>query len=257
MKGFVRTLGKAAKGMGASSESRRLLGEKIRQMRMHRSWPQAQLAEVAGVSTRTVQRLERSGKCSHETLLGVAQAFDVDVRELTGMLYSERRSSVGDPTLASRYFRRILMASWVSGLLRRRLFLFALLYVVLLAMVVGYGIYRFDIFDTVPPPPRDNALLEFYQAYDNFLRAVGLLLALYLGIWSAFWGVARRRALQGFGLFLAGVMVSAAILSLLPWIYFKYDQYSAGAAWVMGNLLPAFFSWLLATTFGRMLTQAH
>ena len=54
----------------------------VRKERLERAWPQSQLAEIAGVDIRTIQRLEKEGAASFETLRGVAQAFDIDVKEL-------------------------------------------------------------------------------------------------------------------------------------------------------------------------------
>lgn len=59
------------------------LKNKIKELREERSWSQAQLSEVAGISLRTVQRIENTGTCSKETLLAIASAFDIDVKELT------------------------------------------------------------------------------------------------------------------------------------------------------------------------------
>jgi transcriptional regulator with XRE-family HTH domain len=62
------------------------LAKKIKLLRTERAWSQAQLAEVASLSIRTVQRVEIDGKCSHESLLAFASAFDIDVKELTVLL---------------------------------------------------------------------------------------------------------------------------------------------------------------------------
>jgi len=58
------------------------LAEHIKELRTSRAWSQAQLADIATVHIRTIQRLEHSGQCSQETLLAVAAAFDIDVQEL-------------------------------------------------------------------------------------------------------------------------------------------------------------------------------
>jgi transcriptional regulator with XRE-family HTH domain len=55
----------------------------VKQQREERAWPQRQLAEIAGVNLRTIQRLERDGSASFETLMGVAQAFEIDVKQLS------------------------------------------------------------------------------------------------------------------------------------------------------------------------------
>jgi len=72
------------------------LANRVRDLRQARSWAQAQLAEIAGVSLRTVQRLERDGHCSPETLLAIAAAFEIDVQELTALRI---RNGSGGPAL--------------------------------------------------------------------------------------------------------------------------------------------------------------
>ncbi|MEI9850066.1 MAG: helix-turn-helix transcriptional regulator [Sphingomonas sp.] len=59
-----------------------MFGERIRMLREARAWTQEHLAEAAGVSLRTVQRLEAGAGFASETALAVAAALDVDVREL-------------------------------------------------------------------------------------------------------------------------------------------------------------------------------
>ena len=56
--------------------------KRIKDLREQRAWPQAQLADVAGVSERTVQRIERGESVAFETLKSIATAFNVDVSEL-------------------------------------------------------------------------------------------------------------------------------------------------------------------------------
>jgi transcriptional regulator with XRE-family HTH domain len=58
-------------------------GKLIKREREERAWPQQQLADVADVSLRTIQRLERDGSASFETLMAVAQAFAMEVKDLT------------------------------------------------------------------------------------------------------------------------------------------------------------------------------
>lgn len=51
----------------------------IRKLRLRRGWSQEQLAELAGLSTRTIQRIERGQSCSLETLKSLAAVFEVDI----------------------------------------------------------------------------------------------------------------------------------------------------------------------------------
>lgn len=55
----------------------------VKKAREERAWPQRQLAEIAGVTLRTVQRVEKDGSASFETLMGLASAFEIDVKELS------------------------------------------------------------------------------------------------------------------------------------------------------------------------------
>ncbi|MBO9712745.1 helix-turn-helix transcriptional regulator [Sphingomonas sp.] len=60
-----------------------MCGERVKALREAKAWTQEHLAEAAGVSVRTVQRLEAGKGFASETALAVAAALDVDVRELT------------------------------------------------------------------------------------------------------------------------------------------------------------------------------
>lgn len=55
----------------------------IRKLRIDKGWSQETLAEVSGLSVRTIQRLERGDKASLETLTALAAVFEVDVSTLS------------------------------------------------------------------------------------------------------------------------------------------------------------------------------
>jgi transcriptional regulator with XRE-family HTH domain len=55
---------------------------RIRSERERRAWSQEHLAEVAGLSLRTVQRIESSGVASFETAKALAAVFELDVAAL-------------------------------------------------------------------------------------------------------------------------------------------------------------------------------
>ncbi|MDR2215415.1 MAG: helix-turn-helix domain-containing protein [Nevskiaceae bacterium] len=57
-------------------------GEMIRTLREKKSWSQEHLADAAGLSTRTVQRVEADGFGSPETRLALAAALGVPVSTL-------------------------------------------------------------------------------------------------------------------------------------------------------------------------------
>jgi transcriptional regulator with XRE-family HTH domain len=58
-------------------------GARVKQLRKERGWSQDRLAELANVSTRTIQRLEKGTERGQHTLLAVAQAFGMGDSELT------------------------------------------------------------------------------------------------------------------------------------------------------------------------------
>jgi transcriptional regulator with XRE-family HTH domain len=55
----------------------------VRKLRLEKGWSQEQLAEISGLSVRTVQRIERGQKPSLETLKSLAAAFEIEVTDLT------------------------------------------------------------------------------------------------------------------------------------------------------------------------------
>lgn len=54
----------------------------IKQLRSERSWTQQHLADACGVSLRTIQRVERYGTASNETLMALASVFEVEINEI-------------------------------------------------------------------------------------------------------------------------------------------------------------------------------
>lgn len=55
----------------------------VRKLRLQRGWSQDQLAELADVSVRTIQRVERGQKPSLETSKALAAVFEVDLSTFT------------------------------------------------------------------------------------------------------------------------------------------------------------------------------
>jgi transcriptional regulator with XRE-family HTH domain len=49
----------------------------LKEKRLRKAWSQERLAEIAGVSTRTIQRLEAGNKCSPETAQAIASSLDL------------------------------------------------------------------------------------------------------------------------------------------------------------------------------------
>jgi len=54
----------------------------IRKLREDRAWSQEHLAAVAGLSARTIQRVEAEGSASRETRMAIASALGVELAQL-------------------------------------------------------------------------------------------------------------------------------------------------------------------------------
>jgi transcriptional regulator with XRE-family HTH domain len=54
----------------------------IQKLRLQRGWSQEQLADLSGLSVRTVQRIERGQPASLDTLKALGAAFEIDFSDL-------------------------------------------------------------------------------------------------------------------------------------------------------------------------------
>ena len=54
----------------------------VRKLRIEKGWSQETLAQISDLSVRTIQRIERGGNASLETLGALAAAFEVDIATL-------------------------------------------------------------------------------------------------------------------------------------------------------------------------------
>lgn len=54
----------------------------IRQLRQQKGWSQEQLADITGLSSRTIQRIENGEPASNETMRALAAVFDIPLSEI-------------------------------------------------------------------------------------------------------------------------------------------------------------------------------
>lgn len=125
----------------------------IRQARTTRAWPQEQLAEAAGVSLRTVQRVERGLPCAKETLQALAAALEIDTARLVAAAQVER---------TGRVFGLSSTAAFWAGL--------ALCAPTLMFLVTNVGFYGFDLAWMEPLLPER----VFGPLVDNIIVMLGL-----------------------------------------------------------------------------------
>jgi transcriptional regulator with XRE-family HTH domain len=93
--------------------------DKIRTEREKRSWTQEELADKSGLSTRTVQRLEKGAPPSIETLRRLAEAFGIEVSEME-----------------TKPIRKTFRASWPDGHINSLGILATGLIIIMLALII-------------------------------------------------------------------------------------------------------------------------
>lgn len=94
---------------------------KIKRWREERQWSQEHLAGLAGIGTRTVQRIENGEAASYESVMALAAAFNVDVVALTvdpkAQAKSEKREKASEGVAALRLSFLIHFASYIFGMI--------------------------------------------------------------------------------------------------------------------------------------------
>jgi transcriptional regulator with XRE-family HTH domain len=83
-------------------------GMVVQKLRLKRGWSQQQLAELSGLSVRTIQRIEGGSPASTETLKSLASVFEIDFSELTQeQPMPEITHSENEERLALAHVRRV------------------------------------------------------------------------------------------------------------------------------------------------------
>ena len=81
----------------------------IQKLRLQRGWSQEQLAEISGLSVRTIQRIERGQTASVESLKASGAAFEIDFSALKepDMNTTDSQSLSADEALALAHVRKL------------------------------------------------------------------------------------------------------------------------------------------------------
>lgn len=108
-----------------NNEPMKIDTQRIKTLREARGWSQEHLARVAGLSPRTVQRMESEAKASHESRMAVAAALEVDAARLLETTAMPATS----PSTAMNAADRIKITLWIVSLV---------LAVVMFQLVGGY-----------------------------------------------------------------------------------------------------------------------
>jgi transcriptional regulator with XRE-family HTH domain len=82
-----------------SAREPHMLADHVKRLREAKSWSQAHLADAAALNIRTVQRIERGGPASAETILSLAAALDADLASFQLEARSARNGGVSKARL--------------------------------------------------------------------------------------------------------------------------------------------------------------
>lgn len=69
--------------------------QKLKRLRESRAWSQSHLAEVSGISLRTIQRIEKTGVASQESAKSICSAYGILV---TDIIVSDVLKDGAEPT---------------------------------------------------------------------------------------------------------------------------------------------------------------
>ncbi|MEG3174379.1 helix-turn-helix domain-containing protein [Sphingomonas sp. ZB1N12] len=81
----------------------------VQKLRLQRGWSQEQLAELSGLSARTIQRMESGSASSPESLKAIGSIFEIDWSKLkdSEMIPDQANSAATDEALSLAYVRRV------------------------------------------------------------------------------------------------------------------------------------------------------
>lgn len=101
----------------------------VRKLRLQRGWSQDQLAQLSGLSSRTIQRIERGQKAGLESMRALAAVFEVDLTDLQAE--PDMNTPLTDSEQDALEYVRDLKAFYMN----------LALYVLIMAMLLVLNIY--------------------------------------------------------------------------------------------------------------------
>jgi len=133
-------------------------------------------------------------------------------------------------------------------------------YISMLLTIIVYGLLRYGHLREIIPnqsltsPP---GALYWYSAYGGFLEISILLLALSIGVCSAFFGIIKSSTLEGLGFLLVTVAFTYLMISILPQLYYLRGSTSTGLYWLTNGLYDYTGSWLITTILGFIIKNRY
>jgi len=87
--------------------------KKLKQLRLEKNWTQQHLADVCDLSMRTIQRVEKDGVASNETVAAYAAIFELDVGDL--LIATELFDTTNRPERLSKAVQVLMAALFLGG----------------------------------------------------------------------------------------------------------------------------------------------
>ncbi|MBL1214555.1 MAG: helix-turn-helix transcriptional regulator [Ignavibacteriae bacterium] len=160
--------------------SRFQLASEIKKLRLSKSWSQQQLADISGLSLRTIQRIEKDGKCSHESLLTLASIFELDVESFTEILDTDN-SKILD------MFNKYALFNFLKGVKSKSIALISLVFVLpalyfAVANILYYYLNISFMHSSLEYIYNDAILFKVFNFISPFIFIGGIFLTIYLNL---------------------------------------------------------------------------
>lgn len=78
----------------------------LKELRLDKGWSQEHLAEITGLSVRTIQRIEKGEKAGIESMNSLASVFEVPVSELTDVLDNKEQETMSEDVIGKNLSKR-------------------------------------------------------------------------------------------------------------------------------------------------------
>jgi transcriptional regulator with XRE-family HTH domain len=113
--------------------------EKLISEKNKRAWTQGHLAEVCGVSLRTIQRIEKTGIASHDTIKALASVFELSIEELINLDLKEIFDSKHSEENTKKEGAFNYFTGWING---KRIAVIALLFILSLVILLTVAYFN-------------------------------------------------------------------------------------------------------------------
>ena len=77
---------------------------KLKQLRESKAWSQSHVAEISGISLRTIQRIEKSGVASLESVKSICATFGIQIDDLS---INEESQKEIEPSFSSEISHKV------------------------------------------------------------------------------------------------------------------------------------------------------